>query len=70
MRIEYRLYEHRKKAGLTIIELAEKSGVSKSQINLIENGQGNPTILTICLLAQALGVEAGELFEVISNSEE
>lgn len=67
MKIEYRLFELRKKAGLTITELAEKSGVSKTQINHIENGLGNPTVLTICLLAQALGVEPGEIF-IMRNS--
>lgn len=62
MRIEYRLFELREKAGLTITELAELSGVSKTQINHIENGKGNPTVLTICLLAEALKTEPYELF--------
>lgn len=62
MKIEYRIYELRSKAGMTITELAEKSGVSKSQINLIENNGSNPTVLTICMLAKALGTEPSELF--------
>lgn len=65
MKIEYRVFEFREKAGMTITELAEKSGVSKSQINYIENGLSNPTVLTICMLAEALGVEPSELFYVV-----
>lgn len=64
MKIIYRLYEMRTKAGLTITQLAELSGVSKSQINYIENGESNPTVLTICLLAEALRVEPSELFYI------
>lgn len=64
MRILYKLYELRSAAGLTITQLAELSGVSKTQINHIENGKGNPTVLTICLLAEALNVEPSELFSV------
>ena len=62
MKIEYRIYELRARAGMTVTELAEKSGVSKSQINLIENNGTNPTVLTICLIAEALGVQPSELF--------
>lgn len=62
MKVEYRVYEYREKAKLTLTELAEKSGVSKSQINRIENGQTDPTVYTICLLAKALEVEPSELF--------
>lgn len=64
MQIIYRLYELRYAAGLTIKQLAEISGVSKTQINHIENGKGNPTVMTICLLAEALKVEPSELFYV------
>ncbi len=64
MQIIYRLYELRSAAGLTITQLADLSGVSKSQINHIENGKGNPTVMTICLLAEALNVEPSELFYI------
>ena len=65
MRVEYRVFEYREKAGLTLTELAEISGVSKSQINRIENGQTDPTVYTICLLAKALGVQPSELFFIV-----
>ena len=64
LKIIFRLYEHRVNAGLSTMRLAELSGVSKSQINYIENGQSNPTVLVICMLAEALGKEPSELFYI------
>lgn len=64
MQIIYRLYELRSAAGLTITQLAELSGVSKTQINHIENGNGNPTVTTICMIAEALKIEPSELFYI------
>ena len=47
--IEYYLYEFRTKAGLTDRGLSELSGISKTQINQIEDGKANPTLRTICI---------------------
>ena len=63
MEINYRIKEIRVKRGLTIRELSIKSGVSKSEISYIERGKFHPTVLTICLLAVALNVDARELFD-------
>lgn len=65
IKIEYKLYELRRKKKLTIRELAKLSGVSKSAINKIENNIGNPTVLIICQLAVALNVKPSDLFEYI-----
>lgn len=46
----------RKEKGLTQEALAEKSGLSQQYISGLENGQRNPTIVTIYELACALGV--------------
>lgn len=62
LKVIYKLYEARRAAGLTITQLEELSGVSKSQINRIENSQSDPTVTTICMLAEALGVEPCDLF--------
>lgn len=45
----------RKEKGLTQEALAEKSGLSQQYISGLENGQRNPTIVTIFELASALG---------------
>ena len=43
--------------GLTMIGLAEISGVTQGNISLIENGKSNPTIETAAKLGKALGVD-------------
>lgn len=62
--IEYHLYEFRDQAGLTDRGLAELSGISKTQINQIEDGKANPTLRTICILSLALGVSPADLFSI------
>ena len=51
----------RKEKGLTQEALAEKSGLSQQYISGLENGQRNPTIVTLFELASALGVSHVEL---------
>lgn len=50
----------RKAAGLTLRELAEKSGVWFGTINRLEMGHNDGSIVTIELLADALGVSIDE----------
>ena len=51
----------RKEKGLTQEALAEKSGLSQQYISGLENGQRNPTIVTLFELSSALGVSHLEL---------
>lgn len=61
--MEYRLKELREQANMTQQQLAEKSGVSRATITNIEREtQVNVMTGTIIKLADALGVEAEELF--------
>lgn len=62
--VEYHIYDYRAEKGLTIRALADISGVSKTQINDIENGIKHPTIFTLCLLSLALNVSPYELFSI------
>ena len=66
-RIEYHLYDLRTRKNLTDRELSKLSGVSKTQINQIEDGKVNPTIRTLCSLSLALGVPPGDLFSILIN---
>lgn len=50
----------RKRAGLTIIQLSDLSGVSKGNIGLLERGEIMGNIVTIELLADALGITIDE----------
>lgn len=62
--IHYHLYDIRIKRQMSERELAARSGVSKSQINNIENGRKHPTVYTLCLLSLALDVSPYELFSL------
>ena len=58
------VWELRTAHGYTLRQLEEISGVSKTEINNIENGKTNPTVATLQLLANALEVELIELLRV------
>ena len=51
-----RLRELRAASGLSLDALAHKSGVSRSNISLIERGQSSPTAVVLDKLSSALGV--------------
>jgi transcriptional regulator with XRE-family HTH domain len=51
----------RNEKGLTQRQLGFNAGISSAIISGIENATGNPTILTVSLLAEALDVSANEL---------
>lgn len=62
--IDYHISALRTEKNLSLRALAEKSGVSKSQIDDIENGLYHPTVYTLCLLSLALGVDPCKLFSL------
>lgn len=51
----------RQERGLTLAELAERSGVSKAMLNQIENARSSPTIALGWKIANGLGVPFGAL---------
>lgn len=51
----------RQENGLTQEQFADCSGFSQQYISGLENGQRNPTVVTVYELAQALGVNHLEL---------
>jgi len=52
----------RSRAGMTLMELEAASGVGASTISKIERGVTRPQAITLHKLADALGVEVGELY--------
>jgi transcriptional regulator with XRE-family HTH domain len=58
-----RLRELRATAGLSLDALAHKSGVSRSNISLIERGQSSPTAVVLDKLSSALNVSVASMFE-------
>lgn len=63
--IQYHLFAIRESQNLTVRDLANISGVSKTNINDIENGHKHPTVYTLCLLSLALDVSPYDLFSLM-----
>jgi transcriptional regulator with XRE-family HTH domain len=53
----------RSERGLSLVELAQRSGVSRSMLNQIERGQSAPTINVLFKIAQALDQPFSALLE-------
>jgi len=61
--------ENRRKCGITQSTLAEKAGVSTQYIAMIELSRQFPTPEVLGQIADALGIEAHELFSVPPSPE-
>jgi transcriptional regulator with XRE-family HTH domain len=66
-RIAHRVRELRDEQGLSLDALAERCGVSRSNISLIERGQSSPTAVVLDKLSTGLGVTVASLFESASR---
>lgn len=55
--------QQRMKNGLTQRQLAEETGISKSNIDRIEKGDVRASLEDICEIAHTLGVPEQELYE-------
>src|ERR671916_3400603 len=51
----------RRERGLTLEELAERSGVSRAMISKVERGEKNPTLVVAAKLAEGLGITLSQL---------
>ena len=48
------IMHYRKKKGISLDELARRSGVSKSMLSQIEQEKTNPTVITVWKISRAL----------------
>ena len=55
------LQDARKRSDLTLEQLAEIPGISKSMLSQIERGQANPTFATLWNIAHAVGLDIGSM---------
>jgi transcriptional regulator with XRE-family HTH domain len=62
-RIAGRVRDMRDARGLSLAALAERSGVSRSNISLIERGESSATATVLDKLSAALGITVASLFE-------
>ena len=61
-RLRRGLVTHRKAAGLTQPELAQRARISRSQISRLENGHFLPSLGLLFAIAEALDVKPEELW--------
>lgn len=64
MNIEMKIKQIRQRKNISLAELSAKSGVSKTEINDVENNKKKPSLQTVILLAQALEVNVEDLYVV------
>ena len=55
------VWEARRRRRISLKELSQKSGISKSAINDIENNKVSPRVNTLEKIADALGMDISEL---------
>ncbi len=65
-RMADRVRELRAARGLSLDALADRSGVSRSMISLVERGESSPTAVVIEKLAAGLGVTMAAMFDAPS----
>jgi transcriptional regulator with XRE-family HTH domain len=59
------LQRERKRAGLSLAEVARRAGIAKSTLSQLENGSGNPSVETLWALSVALDVPFAQLVEPV-----
>jgi transcriptional regulator with XRE-family HTH domain len=64
------LRRHRKEKGMTLREVAEKSGVSEGFLSQVENNVKSPSVETLMSIGGALHVSAGDLLNQLLNQEQ
>jgi len=63
LNIGERARKHRKRAGLSLDQLARLSGVSAAMLSQIEQDKVNPTVAVVWKIARALNVNISDLVE-------
>lgn len=61
--MEILTWQARTKRNLTLKELAEKTGISKTTLNTIENGKTSPTLRQLEAIAIALDTTISALYD-------
>jgi transcriptional regulator with XRE-family HTH domain len=62
-RIATALQRERRRAGLSLGEVARRAGIAKSTLSQLESGQGNPSVETLWALSVTLDVPFAQLVE-------
>ena len=60
--------ERRKALGLTLAQMAQRTGVSLGYLSQIELGKNSASIETLYRISLGLGMKIAELFQTVQNS--
>lgn len=58
-----RLKGYREKKGLSLRKLADLADIDFSHLHKVEKGESNPSISTVKIIAEALGIKMSKLFD-------
>ncbi|MBC3981028.1 helix-turn-helix transcriptional regulator [Streptomyces sp. AC536] len=58
------LRQERRRAGLSLSEVARRAGLSKSTLSLLESGTGNPSLETLWSICVTLGIPFSRLLDL------
>ena len=58
----------RKNKSISQEKLAEKTGLDRTYISIIETGKSAPTLTSICKLAKGLDIKVSELFKIYEEN--
>ena len=61
-RLAWQIAERRRSLGLSQKTLADRTGLHQSEISRLEQGEGNPTVRTLSVIATALDGRIGIVF--------
>ena len=64
MHVEILLKEKRKERNLTLVQLSDRTGISTTHINDIENNIKEPSISMMVRIAKALDLKIEDLYRV------
>lgn len=64
MHIEILLKQKRKEKNITLAQLSEKTGISTTHLNDIENNIKEPSISMIIRIAKGLDLKVEELYKI------
>lgn len=62
VKVQYHIREIRSRRQISLRQLERMSGVGRSEINNIERGKKDATVVTICMLAEAMSLAPEELY--------
>lgn len=66
--IGFRLREQRKRLGLTLDEVARRTGLTKGFISEVERNRASPSVASLLAICDVLGIKVGDLFSVADSA--